>query len=263
MKLVSAARLRRAQDAIVARAALRQRAGRRDRRGRAARGRRRAPAARSARARAADAGAADVRPRPGGRLQRQRVPRRAALHRRAEAARRRRRARSRWRSWARRAATSSAAARRPSATSCPGRPRRPRWHDRRSEMAHIVTHASSTGATDAVYLVYNEFKSAVPAARRGRAAAAGHGRGPAARPSGAPTRRDRLPVRAVEDAAAGRAAAAVRRVADLPRPAGVDGVGVRRAHDRDGQRDPQRQGDDFVADRCNTTAPARRRSPRS
>ena len=50
-------------------------------------------------------------------------------------------------------------------------------------------------------------------------------------------RRDRLPLRAVEGAAARRAAAAVRRVADLPRPARVDGVGVRRAHDRDGQRD--------------------------
>ena len=32
------------------------------------------------------------------------------------------------------------------------------------------------GRTDAVYLVYNEFKTAVTAARRRRAAAAGHGR---------------------------------------------------------------------------------------
>ena len=55
MKLVAAARLRRAQDAIVGARALRERAGRRGRRGRAARGRRRAPAARPARARAADA----------------------------------------------------------------------------------------------------------------------------------------------------------------------------------------------------------------
>ena len=55
MKLVAAARLRRAQDAIVGARPYANALADADRRGRAARGRRRAPAARAARARAADA----------------------------------------------------------------------------------------------------------------------------------------------------------------------------------------------------------------
>ena len=180
------------------RAALRERAGRRDRRGRAARGRRRAPAARSARARAADHGAADVRPRPGGRLQRQRVPRRCSASPTSRSGRRRRRARSRWRPWARRAATSSAAARRPSVTSCPGRPRRPRCKIAQEMAAHRHPQLRARAHRRRVPRL-QRVQVGGSAARRRRAAAAGHGRQPArargraspARPTSCTSRRRR------------------------------------------------------------------------
>ena len=235
MKLVSAARLRRAQDAIVgarpyanalaeAIVEVALRAG-------------------------ADAhplldrrvperlthGAADVRPRPGRRVQRQRVPRPAALHRRAEAgdaAGARDRAGDRRQEGARLLPPPQGHHRPRAARADRG----DRARRSRQEMAHIVTHSFQNGRTDAVYLVYNEFKSAITQ----RVVVE-----PLLPLTGANLRMPDAAAAAATDflyepskeRAARRAAADVRRVADLPRAARVDGLRARRAHDRDGQRD--------------------------
>jgi F-type H+-transporting ATPase subunit gamma len=133
---------------------------------------------------------------------------------------------------------------------------------RAKELARTVVQTFEDGKVDAVYLIYNEFKSAI--VQRIVAEKLLPVAPPAARPaatdgSGA----DRFSLRAGSRPAAVDAGAALHRVADLSRPAGVGGVGVRRPHDRDGQRDHQRARHDCVATPCSTTAPGRPPSPRS
>jgi ATP synthase F1 gamma subunit len=100
-----------------------------------------------------------------------------------------------WRSSARRAATTSAAASRPSSHELPGRPRETRWRSR--ARWRTSSHSLQNGRTDAVYLVYNEFKSAgtqrvvvepLLPMTTARSAALREGAAP----------RDRLPLRAVK-----------------------------------------------------------------
>ena len=69
--------------------------------------------------------------------------------------------------------------------------------------------------------------------------------------------------RARPEAAARRAGAARARVLGLSRLPREPGRRARRAHDRDGERDAQHRGADPAASRSSSTAPARRRSPRS
>ena len=113
---------------------------------------------------------------------------------------------------------------------------------------------------DAVYLVYNEFKSVMHAARRRRAAAADR-----ALTSGRRRRAGRSVDYLFEpspEAILERAAAALRRDPDLPRAARVGGRRARRAHDGDGRGDAQRERHDRQADAVHEQACARRRSRR-
>ena len=68
---------------------------------------------------------------------------------------------------------------RASATSCPGRPPETALKIARRRWRTSSPTSFQNGRTDAVYLVYNEFKSAVHAAGGRGAAAADHGREPA------------------------------------------------------------------------------------
>ena len=268
MKLVSAARLRRAQDAIVAARPYAQRARPRSIAEVARCARAPTPHPLLDRARARERSLIvvhHVRPRPGRRVQRERHPRRRALHRRASS----RRAVARGRAGDRRQegprATSAAAS---STIDHELRRRRPRETalERRARAgAHRDRTTSSTARSTRVYLVYNEFKIGdarsrcvvepllpVDAAQTPRARPA-----PRRRASTSSTSRRKA-------GAARRARCRCTSRSQLYRGAArVDRVGVRRAHDRDGQRDQERQGDDLAASRCSTTAPARRRSPRS
>ena len=135
----------------------------------------------------------------------------AALHRRAEAGDAdgaRGRAGDRRQA---RAASTSAAARSTIGHELPGADRRDRAADRAREMAHIVTHELRRRAQP------TPCTSSTTSSRRAIAAAAWsssrscRSRPPTCGARGERRRRDRLPLRAVEEGAARRAAAAVRR----------------------------------------------------
>ena len=133
---------------------------------------------------------------------------------------------------------------RPSATSCPGRPPRPRCRSR-ARWRTIVTHdfierrastpsSSSTTSSSRPCTQRVVVEPLLPITRREPARAAT-----------ATPRRDRLPLRAVEGASCStrccRCTSSRRSTAALLESMASR---VRRAHDRDGQRDQQRQGDD-------------------
>ena len=112
-------------------------------------------------------------------------------------------------------------------------------YEKAEAIAAEYTERYLAGEVDAVFLAYNEFKSAIaqkpvvvqllpietaPAeARRGR---------------------DRLQVRALARGAPRRPPPAPDRDAGLARPPRVGRVRARRAHERDGERDEERRGDD-------------------
>ena len=106
----------------------------------------------------------------------------------------------------------------------------------------------TAGRVSSVYLVYNEFKSVMTQRVARRAAApdraarrSGRGREPRRRP------RRGLPVRAVAGGDHQRAPAEARGEPDLPRPPRIGGVGACGAHDRDGLGDAQRERHDRQA----------------
>ena len=265
MKLVAAARLRRAQDAIIAARPYAQRLARGDRRGRGApaprRRRRGAPAARAPRrSKKVRVIVVIVRPRPGRRLQRQPHPR--ALERFIVDEKEQVRRRSSWRSSAARAREYFK--RRSRSTIAPRvvaesrRRRRTRARARARAGRRRRPSDFLDGKIDAVSS--STTSSRAPSRRWCRSSRCCRS---SRRSSPRRRRPHRLRVRAVQKASCSTLLPLYVEIAALPRAARVDRLRVRRAHDRDGQRHQERQGDDRHASRCSTTAPARRRSPRS
>ena len=142
------------------------------------------PAAAAAGAEADRAHRPDHRPRAGRRLQRQHQPRGRAV-RQGDAGRRRARCAC-WASSAARAATTSAAARIEIAREFAGAPPAPPPRTAPASWPSPPATTSPRAAVDAVYLVYNEFKSAISQQVVDRAAPAGHPGG-AVRPRRAPS----------------------------------------------------------------------------
>ena len=265
MKLVAAARLRRAQDAHRRGAPVRAtRWPRRSPRWRCAPATTRTRCSTARAPKRVDAGAAHVRPRPGRRVQRQRDPRRRALHRRAKQATppaREIALRDRRQEGARLLPPPQA---RPSRATTPAPTAATALADRARDGAHRRSHDfHERQASTRVYLVYNEFKTAVHAAGGRRAAACRSSAELAAGEKAAAAGALDYLYEPSKARPARRAAAAVRRV-QIYR-ALLESIASELGARMTAMDNATNNAKEMIAiaHACSTTAPARRRSPRS